>query len=48
LPLVYFTSSKKHMGEFANRFWLKAVVFAIAAVITSLNIWLIIHTFAVA
>jgi manganese transport protein len=45
LPLVYLTSSKKHMGEFANHMWLKIVVFAIAAVITSLNIWLIIHTF---
>jgi len=45
LPLVYLTSSKKHMGEFANRMWLKVVVFAIAAVITSLNVWLIIHTF---
>jgi manganese transport protein len=46
LPLVYFTSSKKHMGGFANRLWLKVVVFGIAVVITSLNAWLIIHTFA--
>jgi manganese transport protein len=45
LPLVYFTSSRKHMGTFANKMWLKAVVAAIAVVITGLNGWLIIHTF---
>ena len=45
LPLVYFTSSKKHMGEFVNRPWLKAVIAMIATVITGLNAWLIFHTF---
>jgi manganese transport protein len=43
LPLVYVTSSKKHMGQFANRLWLKAVVGAIAAVIICLNSWLVIY-----
>jgi manganese transport protein len=43
LPLVYFTSSKKHMGGFANRLWLKLVVGGIAAVITGLNVWLIVR-----
>jgi manganese transport protein len=46
LPLVYFTSSKKHMGGFANKLWLKVVVSGIAAIITGLNIWLIIRIFA--
>jgi manganese transport protein len=42
LPLVYFTSSKKHMGIHVNRPWLKGVVYSIAGVITALNGWLII------
>lgn len=46
LPLVYFTSSKKHMGTFANKLWLKATVGVIAAVIVSLNVWLIVRVFA--
>jgi manganese transport protein len=46
LPLVYFTNSKQHMGEFANKLWLKLVVGGIATVITGLNIWLIIRIFA--
>lgn len=45
LPLVYFTSSKKHMGEFANKTWMKAVVFGIAGIITGLNVWLIAQIF---
>jgi len=44
LPLVYFTSSKKYMGVFANKLWLKLVVFLIAAIITSLNVWLVSRT----
>jgi len=44
LPLVYFTSSKKYMGKFANKPWLKVVVFLIAFVITALNAWLIGRT----
>jgi manganese transport protein len=45
LPLVYFTSSKKHMGEFVNKPWLKTAVGGIATVIISLNVWLIAHMF---
>lgn len=45
LPLVYFTSSKKYMGVFVNRVWMKTAVFAIAGIITSLNTWLIVRTF---
>ena len=46
LPLVYLTSSKKHMGDFANKLWLKIVVGLIAAVIVALNVWLIVRVFA--
>lgn len=45
LPLVYFTSSQKHMGAFANKPWLKTTVFSIATVITGLNLWLISTVF---
>jgi manganese transport protein len=45
LPLVYFTSSKKHMGEFVNRTWMKIVISLIAGIIICLNVWLILHTF---
>jgi manganese transport protein len=41
IPLAYFTSSEKYMGKFANKLWLKIIVFGIAAVITTLNIWLV-------
>jgi manganese transport protein len=45
LPLVYFTGSKKHMGTFANRAWLKSTVCLIAVIITGLNIWLVANIF---
>lgn len=45
LPLVYFTSSKKYMGTFANRSWLKAVASVTAGIIISLNLWLIAKVF---
>ena len=45
MPLIYFTGSKKHMGEFANRMWLKLVVLAIATIIVGLNSWLVMYTF---
>ncbi|HET6746647.1 MAG TPA: Nramp family divalent metal transporter [Candidatus Saccharimonadales bacterium] len=41
LPLIYFTSSKKYMGSFVNKPWMKATVFSIAFVITGLNMWLV-------
>ena len=44
LPLVYFTSSKKYMGKFVNKLWLKIAVFLIANIITSLNAWLVGRT----
>lgn len=45
LPLVYFTSSKKYMGKFVNKRWLKVAVFLIAAIVTSLNAWLVSRIF---
>jgi len=43
LPLVWFTSSRKKMGIFVNPLWMKVVVFGIAAIIGTLNVWLIMN-----
>lgn len=40
-PLIFFTSSRKRMGEFANSFALKATAGVIGLIIASLNIWLV-------
>jgi manganese transport protein len=45
-PLVMFTSDKKKMGEFVNPLWLKSLAWTVAAIIASLNIWLLWQTFA--
>lgn len=44
IPLIHFTNDRKRMGVFANAFWLKALAWAIAAVIVALNMWLLIGT----
>jgi manganese transport protein len=44
IPLVIFTSSKKLMGEFANRFWLKMLSWFVAGVICVLNVFLLYQT----
>ena len=44
-PLVGFTSDKLKMGEFANPIWLKSLAYLVAAVIGSLNVWLLVQTF---
>ncbi|WP_086347242.1 Nramp family divalent metal transporter [Candidatus Enterococcus clewellii] len=45
IPLVYFTSSKKIMGErFKNPLWVSILGWACAIVLTGLNIQLIIET----
>ena len=41
IPLVYFTSNRAKMGEFANPAWLKAGAWVIAAVIVTLNLKLL-------
>ncbi len=45
VPLVLFTNSKLKMGEFANKFWLKILVWAITAIIIALNVYLLYQTF---
>ncbi len=44
VPLVMFTGSKLKMGEFVNKFWLKVLVWIIAAIIIILNLFLFIQT----
>ncbi|WP_203637557.1 Nramp family divalent metal transporter [Levilactobacillus wangkuiensis] len=44
IPLVMFTSSKKLMGEFANRTWSRILGWIIAVILIILNIYLILNT----
>lgn len=44
IPLVWFTSSKKIMGEFANRPWVTVVGWLVTGILTVLNIQLIWQT----
>lgn len=46
VPLVAFTSSRKKMGEFVNPLWMKIATFSIAAIIGTLNVWLIVTIFS--
>ena len=41
IPLVYFTSDPRRMGEFANGVWLKIGAWACAVFILVLNTWLL-------
>ena len=43
-PLVMFTSDKAKMGEFVNPTWLKVMAYTVAAVIATLNVWLLVQT----
>jgi manganese transport protein len=45
VPLVYFTSQRKKMGEFVNSPLLMGAACAVAVVIMGLNAWLLIGTF---
>jgi len=45
IPLVYFTSQRKKMGEFVNSPLLAGTAWAVAALIMGLNVWLLIGTF---
>jgi manganese transport protein len=45
IPLVMFTSDRRIMGEFVNPRWLKRMAWAIAFIITALNLWLLIQVF---
>jgi len=44
VPLVMFTSDKKKMGNFVNSTWLKALSWAVTAVIIALNVYLLWDT----
>ena len=43
-PLVAFTSDVRKMGPFVNPLWLKVLAYLVAAVIASLNVWLLVQT----
>lgn len=45
IPLIQFTSSREKMGEFANPVWVRVCAWVAAAIIVSLNVWLVIQTF---
>ncbi|MDF0718882.1 Nramp family divalent metal transporter [Kaistella sp. PBT33-4] len=45
VPLVMFTGSKLKMGQFANKLWLKIIIWVIAIIIISLNLYLLYETF---
>ena len=45
VPLVMFTSDPKKMGTFVNPRWLKLLAYLVAAVIATLNGWLLVQTF---
>lgn len=45
IPLTIFTSQKELMGDFTNKIWVTVVAWIITAVLTILNIYLIISTF---
>lgn len=42
IPLIQFTGSKERMGEFANRGWVKILAWSSAALILTLDIWLVV------
>ncbi|AMW05632.1 Nramp family divalent metal transporter [Gemmatimonas phototrophica] len=43
-PLVQFTSDRRKMGEFVNSKPLRVAAYAVAAVIATLNVWLLVQT----
>lgn len=45
IPLVWFTSDKRKMGEFANRPWIKGLAWLSTAIILLLNIFLVAYIF---
>jgi manganese transport protein len=45
VPLVYFTSQRKKMGQFVNSPMLAGLAWTVAVVIMGLNAWLLIGTF---
>ncbi|MFT8704668.1 Nramp family divalent metal transporter [Bifidobacterium aquikefiricola] len=44
VPLVWFTSSKKIMGEkYANPIWMSTLAWIVVAVLSGLNVWLVVQ-----
>ncbi len=43
-PLVQFTSSRKMMGPFAIKAWVKAIAWPVCLIITALNVYLLYQT----
>ena len=43
IPLIQFTSDRARMGTFANPPWVKALAWSVAALILSLNAWLVVQ-----
>jgi manganese transport protein len=43
-PLVQFTSSKKMMGPFAIKLWIKAIAWPVCLIIAALNVYLLYQT----
>ena len=44
IPLIHLTSDKKHMGEFANKTWIKIAAWTVALIIVLLNAKLVLDT----
>lgn len=44
IPLVRFTADRIKMGEFVNPRWLTVLAWVVAAIIASLNAWLLVQT----
>lgn len=40
---VYLTSSQKVMGQYANKRWYSAMLYSLAALVTALNVWLLLE-----
>lgn len=40
---VYLTSSQKVMGRYANKRWYSAMLYSLAALVTALNVWLLLE-----
>jgi len=45
IPLIMFTGDRTKMGEFVNGFPLQCVVWVVATIILSLNLYLLYATF---
>src|SRR5262249_39673580 len=41
IPLIQLTNSRERMGEFANKAWVRFLAWSAAALILSLNVWLV-------